>query len=599
MNKPTKKITNMATAVAELDNLGIQAPKRVRELVSNARLPQGYSYRSVGQHLYLYYDETQLGRAIFVMADARDKDGSGWGKYLVVIDGDGKWHEVYIPYSGFMSSQATWLHTLADKGWHGTIDSSIRAHLKKFANDSLTGKRLRLINSLGWYEGVYVLPNKVIGTIKEEQPFLYPPVESKFKANGTLEDWQKTIGAWAVGNSRMMMAISATLATFLLRYYSWSESFGVHFYGNSSRGKTTTIQAAASCCGLGSTANGYISSWLSTANGIEGSAAQHNDAPLFLDEMGKADAKTVETSAYVIAGGQSKSRLTVNTTLQSKKAWRTIVISTGEKTFTGKLAEAGIKPQAGQVVRLLDVSAPKDSLHGFFEDIHADEFESGNAFANAIKQAAAAHYGHVAPAFIKRLIKAGHDEIAERLKNYLASNTAKLCGEGVDPQVERVSGHFLLCAFAGRLATEWGILPWKEGDAFSAVKACFQDWLATRGSTGAFEDKALITHVKRFIKTHDSRFHNLDARKSPGIRDRAGFKSRAKTGEMLYLFPRESFHREVCDGLSTTQAAIVLHRHGMLKKNAGDNYTIKRPTGNLKGEERQRCYAVIMPDEDE
>ena len=48
MNKLTKKITSMAAAVAELNNLGIQAPKRVRELVSKAKLPQGYSYRSVG-----------------------------------------------------------------------------------------------------------------------------------------------------------------------------------------------------------------------------------------------------------------------------------------------------------------------------------------------------------------------------------------------------------------------------------------------------------------------------------------------------------------------------------------------------------------------
>ena len=499
-----------------------------------------------------------------------------------------------------MATSQAWLKTLVKKGWKVSSDSKAREHIKRFISAYETSKRVLLIDSAGWHGDIYVLPSgRTIGTVEGEKPLLYTPVENKFKTNGTLEDWQKTIGAWAVGNSRMMMAINATLATFLLRYYGWAESFGVHFYGNSSRGKTTTIQAAASCCGSGSITNGYISSWLSTVNGIEGSAAQHNDAPLFLDEMGKADAKVVESSAYVIAGGQSKARMKENATLQKSQAWRTIVISTGEQTFEKMLTNAGIRPKAGQLVRFLDVSAPKDSQHGFFEDIHADEFESGNAFANAIKQAAATHYGHVAPAFIKCLIKAGHDKIEERLKAYLARNINTLCGEGVDPQVERVAGHFLLCAFAGRIAAEWGILPWETRDAFRAVKSCFQGWLAIRGSTGAMEDKAIITHVKRFIKTHDSRFHNLDARKSPGIRDRAGFKSRAKTGEMLYLFPRESFHREVCDGLSTTQAAIVLHRHGMLKKNAGDNYTIKRPTGNLKGEERQRCYAVIMPDEDE
>ena len=580
-------------AVAELRNLGIKVPKRVRKLVSKAMLPRDYSYRSDGHHLNLYHQETQLGRAIFILADARDKKGENWGKLLGVFDGDNNWHEIYVPGDDLILSRPTWLGKLAQKGWIGTMDSNIREFVKEYQ----TGKRVRLINSLGWLGGAYVLPDKIIGTIEGEQPFLYPPLENKFETKGTLEDWQNTIGTWACGNTRMTMSICAALAAFLLRYYDWSESFGMHFYGNSSRGKTTSLLAAASCCGSGNLSDGYISSWLTTANGIEGLAAQHNDAPLFLDEMGLADAKVVQHSAYVIATGQKKKRMKANGKMQATEGWQVIAISTGEKTFEEKLAEAGLKSKAGQLVRFLNISAPTDG-EGFFEDIH--EFDSANAFANAIKQAVVMHYGHVAPAFIKHLIEAGHAEIETRLKRYLDNNSDKLCDEDADGQVKRVAGHFLLCAFAGKLAIEWELLPWENKDVVRSIKACFQAWLSTRGTTGPMEDKALIEHVKRFIKTHDSRFHDLNARKSSVVRDCVGFKFTTKTGKLLYLFPDESFRKEICNGLPPRQVAIVLHRHGMLKKNEGeDDYTIKRPTGNLKEEKRQRCYAVIMPNEDE
>jgi uncharacterized protein (DUF927 family) len=189
--------------------------------------------------------------------------------------------------------------------------------------------------------------------------------------------------------------------------------------------------------------------------------------------------------------------MNVDASMQAKKKWKTIVISTGEKIFAGKLAEASIQPQAGQMVRLMDIPEPESSEYGFFEDIH--DHESGIAFVEAVQQAAVTHHGHIAPAFIERLIGTGHAEIEARLKAYLDKHTRKLCGDDADGQVNRVAGHFLLCAFAGKLATEWGLLPWEASDAFRAVKKCFRGWLAARGSSGAMEDKAIIDRTKLFI----------------------------------------------------------------------------------------------------
>jgi len=520
----------------------------------------------------------------------------------VVIDDENKPRTLYVSNSDLMNFQAApWVQNLTYEGWVGVPDYGARTLVAKFMLEYRTGKLLRLVDTGGWHGDIYVPPGgEVIGAIEgeREQPFLHPAPEAKFQTGGSLEGWKGSIGLWAVGNSRLILAICAALAAFLLRYRREAESFGVHFHGVSSQGKTTVAQAAASLCGLGSVSGGYIGSWRATENALAGLAAQHNDAPMFLDETGLTDAKTLYKATYGIAEGKDKDRLDRDAKLKRTKKWRVTFISTGEKALAGKLAEAGLDPQGGQAVRFLNIPAPENSDYGFFEDIH--DFESANAFANAIKQAAVSHYGHIAPAFIARLIETGHAEIEARLKEYLNKNIGKLCGEDADGQVKRVAGHFLLCAFAGRLATEWGLLPWETNDAFRAAKKCYRGWLATRGTTGAMEDKALIDRVRLFITEHgDSRFQNLDGDESKSflVRDRAGFKFVEKSGKLLYLFTKEIFQKEICKGLDPTRAAAVLHQHGMLKRDSA-GYMIK-PSRKLPDVGRARCFAILLPDKNE
>ena len=84
-----------------------------------------------------------------------------------------------------------------------------------------------------------------------------------------------------------MLAISAALAGPLL-HMARGEGGGFHFFGQSSKGKTTIFQAAASVWGRGATP-GYLRAWRATANGLEGGAALATDTALILDEMGVLD----------------------------------------------------------------------------------------------------------------------------------------------------------------------------------------------------------------------------------------------------------------------------------------------------------------------
>ena len=49
----------------------------------------------------------------------------------------------------------------------------------------------------------------------------------------------------------------------------------------------------------------------------------------------------------------------------------------------------------------------------------------------------------------------------------------------------RVVDRFALVALAGELAAEWGIVPWRAGNAEWSAEVCLQAWLVQRGGIGA------------------------------------------------------------------------------------------------------------------
>ena len=86
------------------------------------------------------------------------------------------------------------------------------------------------------------------------------------------------------------------------------EGGGFHFFGPSSRGKTTIQRAAASVWGRGSADPGFIRSWRATANAQEAAAAQVTDTLLALDEIGVADSRDAAAAIYQLAAGVGKRR---------------------------------------------------------------------------------------------------------------------------------------------------------------------------------------------------------------------------------------------------------------------------------------------------
>ncbi|MFG1303683.1 DUF927 domain-containing protein [Xanthobacter autotrophicus] len=422
-------------------------------------------------------------------------------------------------------------------------------------------------------------------------------VDHALREGGTLEGWQEHVGRYAAGNSRLVLALSTALAAPLL-YPTGEESGGFHFRGPSSTGKSTALVVAGSVWGGGGI-RGYVRTWRATSNGLEGVAAMHCDCLLCLDEMGQVDGRDAGQIAYMLANGVGKARAGRSGEARPAAEWRLLFLSSGELSLADKIAEdgRGRKVAAGQQVRIVDIPADAGAGLGLFENLHG--FPSADAFARHLKMASSEHYGHPSRAFLRTLVDA-FDDIAPVVKGYSEEFLAENCPADVDGQVSRVAARFGLVAAAGEMATAAAVLPWAAGEATRAAARCFRDWLAVRGGVEPAEESEGIAAVRRFIELHgNSRFEAMgDLAAHDGYGDalaqrvvnRAGFRRRARAGEIEYLVLPEAWRTEVCAGLDAAAVAGVLARRGYLVTGGDGKPQVKTRLPNFASP--VRCYII-------
>ena len=250
----------------------------------------------------------------------------------------------------------------------------VREQQRAFAN-YLSGTqpagRVTVVQRTGWHEiegeTVFVLPGENIGRKRFGRVLLDGAAHGPYETKGTLAEWREGVATLAAGHAIPMLAISTALAGPLL-HLAGLEGGGLNLFGQSSRGKTTCLQAAASVWGRGGTP-GFVRAWRATSNGLEGAAAQSSDTVMVLDELGMVDAREAAQAFYGLANGAGKQRAGRDGSPREPKSWRVLFLSSGELPVEAKLSEApGRKARAGQLVRLLDVPADRGAGFGVFDN---------------------------------------------------------------------------------------------------------------------------------------------------------------------------------------------------------------------------------------
>jgi uncharacterized protein (DUF927 family) len=416
--------------------------------------------------------------------------------------------------------------------------------------------RARSVERVGWHGSAFVLPDEAFGaSAEDERTYLALELENAFRMRGSVHEWQREVGRHAQGNSRLSFALSCAFAAPLMGRLGM-ESGGFHFYGQSSKGKTTCIEAAGSVWG----GPVYRETWRATSNGLEAVALSHCDCLLILDEQGQALPREAGEVAYLLANGMDKVRARKTLESRPRRRWQTLFLSTGEVTLADKMREDGRTPKAGQDVRMVDIPVNPEGLDQAFETWEG--FESSKALADHLRIATRRNYGAAVRTFLHQLCRLSEENILA-LERRMVGWARSHMPQGADSQVGRVLDRFALVALAGEIATEWGVVPWRPGNAEWAAEVCLQAWLYQRGGIGAGEHERGLAAVLGFIERHSSsRFADWEDQ-GKRVSNSAGFRRRDGQDRRDYLFNAEGW-KDACAGFAPRDVAKACAEAGLL-----------------------------------
>jgi putative DNA primase/helicase len=451
----------------------------------------------------------KLCSPIEIVAQARPPGDNHWGLLVCVEDPDGNWHDVIIGMDELLGDGNEPIQRLARHGLKLAAGRAGRAMLRQLLEKANPEQRARFVSSVGWHGGSFVLPDESFGGDSAEL-YLFRPSddgaapENPFVTKGDLEEWRAHVAAPAVGNSRVIFAIAIAFAGPLARLLG-AEGGGYHFRGDSSSGKTTCGKAAGSVWGSRSPRLGFGVTWEATANGIEGMARAHSDTFQLLDELGQADPQVAARTAYQLANGSEKIRGARQGGARATGSWVLLFMSTGEISLADKVAEVGKRAKAGQQVRILDLPADAGAGHGAFEKLH--RFNSGKELAEHLDRAAGSYYGHAGRYFLRELMRCDQHEFVVLAERYMKAFETECGAAGDSGQIGRAARRFALVAFAGEMATRWGITSWPKGEARNAAKRMFGDWVEARGGRGSHESMDALEFIRGLVERYSgSRF---------------------------------------------------------------------------------------------
>lgn len=513
------------------------------------------------------------------LAATHDERGDNHGLLLRFKSPYGPWRQWAMPLRLLKGSGEEMRGELLDMGVRINPDGFKPLH--RWASQCRPEEVVVAATRVGWHRVeealVFVMPRRTIAQGELARRITYQSEvagQDEYATAGSLVSWREAIGRLCSGNPLGVLSVSTALAGPLL-HLCHRPTAGIHLVGDSSCGKTTWLEVAASVWG----GPDFKRTWRATGNGLEGVAAALSDTALILDEIGEADGREIGATVYSLGNGVGKSRASRTGNARRAHRWRIAVLSSGERTLAAHMSEAGKRPHAGQAVRLLDIPAKRQ--HGAFDRLH--HLADGRAFADHLKGEVTRHHGHLGPAFIERLVAEERD-LAAKVDKF-----AQLPGFATSrPLQGRAAKVLALIGVAGELATEYGLTGWHEGEAMAAAIEAFHAWAAGQGGVRS-EHEQILANVAGFIERHgDARFSSVesDPAHTPTVYNRAGWWRDDAEGR-TYLFSGDGLS-EALGGFDLKRGTEALEVAGwIVERDAGARSVRVRINGN-----RRRVYAI-------
>lgn len=314
-------------------------------------------------------------------------------KLEMVYFADGKWHTMLVERANVLHYQE-----IIKLGNYGiSVGSKNAKDLADFLFDLLEAnldliKLGRANSQLGWVDDKHFIPGLQGDIVLDLDPGSQQLAEA-YESSGELEDWVQLIKPYRE-NSIFRFMLASSFAAPLLRIVG-HRVFVVHNWGNSRSGKTAALKAALSVWG---DPVHLLTTFNSTKVGLEKMAVLFNDLPLGVDEkqvVGKKQ-EFIEQLIYMLSLGTSKTRGTRTGGMQTKRTWRSIIITTGEEPLTEDSSNEGVYTRTLEIYgKPCNTEYEAERLHRDLEDI----------------------YGTAGPMYIKQIAKMDNDLIRKQFRD--------------------------------------------------------------------------------------------------------------------------------------------------------------------------------------
>ncbi|HPQ96166.1 MAG: DUF927 domain-containing protein [Thiothrix sp.] len=516
--------------------------------------------------------------ALRILGETRNGKAREWGRLLEWRDNDDNLHQWAMPMGLVVGDGVEVLRELLRRGLdiaHGKGKLVI-----EYITSCKPESRITCTDKTGWHADSFVTHEGVYGP--DAETLVYQNEEAPDTTTGqagALHEWKASVSMQAIGNSRLVLALSSAFAGALV-HPSGIGSGGFHFHGGSSSGKTTAQLMAASVWG---NPDAYKRSWRATSNGLEGVASLHNDGLLILDEIREISGKDASETAYMLGNGQGKTRSNRTGGARVPKSWRLLFLSSGEVTLSEMLKSEGRRVYAGQEVRIADIRADAGKGMGILENLNHHKTPAG--MADSLRYETSRQYGTAGAAWIEAITKD-----ARKLWDSIPAQVSGFCDKvanNAGAQAHRVAKRFALVAIAGELATQAGITGWPAGEATRAVERCFYDWLQDFGA-GAREERQVLDAVRACIERNTSLFQDCKSTFQP--KDMLGMTREPEDNAdgKEYAVLASQLDR-ITEGFSKGQAIAAMKAAGWLHD--GRSASVRIPgLGNKK------CYVISIQD---
>jgi uncharacterized protein (DUF927 family) len=520
---------------------------------------------------------------LLVVAKTATSKNRNYGRLLEYQSSNGIKRKWAMPMELLAGDGAPVLARLLDDGVE--ISHANRRKVLEYLSAEQPADFLRCATRTGWYSHTtFVLTEEIITAkncpSQDKVWFQAAAKTAEYLRGGKFENWRDHVAAKAVGNNYLTFAIAFSLCGPLLQPLGL-RGLGVHLFGDSTTGKTSVSEAAASAWGHG---HDFLQTWNLTANGIETVCVEHTDTFLGLDEIKEIDARDLDRVAYSVVNGQGKIRSDRTGAAKSPHLWRVALFSTGEYSIRARLAEAGIDIKTGQELRLVDLPVT-DEKFGIFSKLHGAG--SPAQFANKLRSSASQDYGHAGPRQVEAILGYSTEQLRQEHDKIIALFKTS------SAQERRVAEMFAAVALAGEIAAHNEIVPWSvattpdfcESDSANAAVALFNRWRDNRSNSASFsnEHSRIIEAVADAFERHtDSRFGDFNATPSvtptgypiapPIIRDRLGWYDDS-SGQRIYLVLTGGL-REITRGFDFNRVLRALEQAGAFVKKGANNTSI-------------------------